>query len=241
MEIKKENIVVILIILKIYILCVIYFDMYKSLSLYDSNYITQSLDIQIRKLYFFEYKTKKKLKKICKKYDNEPFIMIDVGAHNGDTAFAISPHFKNINIVCIEPSEEKCNFIDAISAKNNIDNIFTFNYGVSNERGRGSLDKETPFDLIYSARHKVVKGTDFEIIKMDDIDYKYPIKIINLDVEGLEFEALQGAKNILINDEPEIILESKHSDINKIEGFLKNLGYKKSQWKTSRNYYFYKN
>jgi len=101
------------------------------------------------------------------------------------------------------------------------------------------LFKRTPYDFINSAQHKITECNDFNIIKIDDLDYKYPVKVINLDVEGYELKALQGAKKILINDGAELIIEFKHSDINKIETYLKNIGYIRSGWKTSRNVHFY--
>ena len=149
--------------------------------------------------------------------------MIDVGAHNGDTAFAVQPYCKNMNIVCIEPSKEKCGYIRNICEKNNIDNISVFNYAVSNKNSRGSLNKKTPYGFIDSSQHKITNGDDFDIIKIDDLNYMYPVKIINLDVEGYELKALQGAENILINDGPEIIVEIKHSDSASIEAYLKNI------------------
>ena len=54
---------IILLILVIYVT----FDRYEPLSLYSSKYLFQSIDHYTRKLYFFEYATKKKIQEICKK------------------------------------------------------------------------------------------------------------------------------------------------------------------------------
>lgn len=65
------------------------------------------------------------------------------------------------------------------------------------------------------------------------------IDVIKIDVDGLEFEALQGAKNILLNDKPVIMVEIESSQIKfEIIKYLSSIGYLLIDIKNHINHFF---
>jgi FkbM family methyltransferase len=69
--------------------------------------------------------------------------------------------------------------------------------------------------------------------KLDDININEKIKLIKIDVEGSEYSAIKGAKNLIARDRPVIIAESNDPLVGV---FLAKLGYKESkEFPKSRN------
>jgi len=91
------------------------------------------------------------------------------------------------------------------------------------------LQKST---LINDNNLKNSKKEEIDLIKIDDFLGKYSKKVVHFikcDVEGYEFEALLGMKNLLINSNPELSIEIT-IDINKrikLFQFLISCGYKR--------------
>jgi FkbM family methyltransferase len=59
-------------------------------------------------------------------------------------------------------------------------------------------------------------------ITIDSLDIPHPISLIKVDVEGHEFEAIEGMENLLERDKPVLIIEGSCSEVDKL---LKGLGY----------------
>ena len=71
-------------------------------------------------------------------------------------------------------------------------------------------------------------GEKINIIRLDDISMtgNKNIKGIKIDTEGEDFKVLLGAKNIIKNYKPDIIVETRESNKIDISQFLSEFGYK---------------
>ena len=72
------------------------------------------------------------------------------------------------------------------------------------------------------------KGFDTKAIKLDSLKISKPdlqIKAIKIDTEGEDLKVLQGARNLISNHKPKIIIETRKNNIEEIINFLRNLGY----------------
>lgn len=144
-----------------------------------------------------------KMKELLPNLQDNSYI-IDVGAHVGDTGLYLAKilidnyKHKNIKIVHIEPDNSKIDFINKMANKNNLDNIITIPYGVSNKKGNGTIKKKN-----HPGAWKI-KNEENGNIKIDLIDNLCKdknISLFHIDVEGMEYECLLGSKNILKNTE----------------------------------------
>ena len=85
---------------------------------------------------FFDYFTNKRICKFCKeKLQDKKIILIDVGAHKGETIDLFSKNFFVEKIYSFEANPEVYEFLK----KKNKENIFTYNFGIG--------DIETTKDL----------------------------------------------------------------------------------------------
>ena len=130
--------------------------------------------------------------------DDEVFV--NCGASNGDTIFYYLEKFDSFKeIIALE-----------------------------NDKQRVSQFKENMMYLIPEIREKIVQIStlvDGTINKLDNLCGNYNVSLINMDIEGMELEALKGARNIIENNKPVIAVCAYHlpSDLYELPMFLKNL------------------
>jgi len=184
-----------------------------------------------------EYKTNKKLIELMRDAPNNA-IVIDSGAHVGDTGIMLAQILRDNNKSCrimeIDPHRGKIDFIKELTILNDLrDHVMIYNCGLGSSSGKGTLDKSS-----HAGGWSITKSNDgnseFDIKKLDDI-VRDKVYLIKLDVEGMEIEALRGALNIIQRDSPllmvEIIehqLKKYNTSQNEIYKFMKSLGYEKT-------------
>ena len=144
---------------------------------------------------------------------------IHAGAHCGMYAKQYAYRFQLV--YAIEPQSR--NFY---CLTNNVteENVTKIQACLLNERKRVNLYTE---DRTNSGGYFVTPGDDFHSILMDDLTGN--VGLIQLDVEGYEFEALQGGINIIKRCSPVIALETvpNYEEKNiQAAAFLFGLGYK---------------
>jgi len=108
--------------------------------------------------------------------------IIDCGAHIGDGSIAIAHALKyhkreDIIVYAIDPSKFKCDFINFIKTKNNLNNLRVLNYGLSNVNSEYKTLKQSgentgAWEWIKSDRQPDTNNDDNNInkfIKLDDL------------------------------------------------------------------------
>ena len=132
-------------------------------------------------------------------------IILDIGAHIGDTTELYRNYFSGFKIFCFEPFSESCDYLKkrfindsninivetALSNKNETKSLYVSNFSnlnslqKPNERAWGFTDK---------------KSVDVETTTLDQFCYENDIKqidILKLDVQGSELDVLIGSKTLL--------------------------------------------
>ncbi|HOV13179.1 MAG TPA: FkbM family methyltransferase [Spirochaetota bacterium] len=142
-------------------------------------------------------------------------VIFDVGANIGDYSFQLVSIFPASTIYSFEPNPTTYkNFL----SKNHYSNINIYEMGLGSERSNKKLysdgvlsQKATVISDIYKYIHKEVKDIIEYEIKIDTIDNFCKdnsiekINFLKIDTEGLEYEILKGANNIIRNKNIDII------------------------------------
>jgi FkbM family methyltransferase len=177
--------------------------------------------------------------------------IISAGSFIGDF---IIPFAKNTlgNVITFEPEPQNIIFFKKNIQINNLNNIIFSDCGLSNKKNDGYLKykgawygsqkiNEDDINVDYLGETAwVVEESNEKYtvpIKLTDLDtflfennITEEISVIQLDIEGCEMLALEGAKKTIEKNLPIIIIETIiSSDIYEI--FLKNLGYTVSEKK----------
>jgi len=180
------------------------------------------------------------VERILKKGD----VFLDIGANEGFFSIVASKSVgKYGKVVCIEPQSRLQSTILRNISENQLDNINLLQRAISDEIGTATLslspDMNTGSSGIFrTAKYKtpteMVPQTTlselFETLKMDSV------KLMKMDIEGFEYEAILGSKelfekglieNIALELHP-TILERRGKPESDITKFLEKHGYKKN-------------
>lgn len=89
---------------------------------------------------------------------------------------------------------------------NNLTNITIYPCAIGEYDGNSTLKHIDEKGLEMGTRSEIGKGYDIIMSKLDSIITE-KIDLIHLDLEGYEFQALKGAKQLIERDKPIIVLE----------------------------------
>ena len=156
-------------------------------------------------------------------------VCIDIGANIGNHSLYFSDYYRKV--YSFEPSEKIFNVLSLNSKL--VNNIQCFNFGCSNEDKTAllySISTNRGGSYISSEE----KEGETEKIEVKPLDAALQdignIGLIKIDVEGHEYEVLEGAKKTIKDNMPIILFEQHENDFSdnsspSIE-FLRKVGYK---------------
>ena len=156
--------------------------------------------------------------------------IIDVGAHIGDLALPLAKALENsgrsdIIIYAIDPSKQKCEFMQRIARKNMLKNIKIINTGLTDKDDiiyyHNKRDDENTGGLMWyenTNSKEIIKDigpNDSENMNFKTLDslvnsgeISHKIGIYHIDVEFMEIEVLKGSKMLVDRDKPILLIES---------------------------------
>jgi FkbM family methyltransferase len=157
--------------------------------------------------------------------------IIDLGAWIGDNSIPWAKNIKNI-VYAIDPSTDNINFINEMCYINDVSNVKTLNYAIS-DKNEILMTKDNLNHCSFVYKNKKNINNEKKYINAVSLDYLLQEKIINnigyihLDVEGMEFKVLKGSIYIIKKYNPIITFEQhlKIDNYNNILSFLNDLEY----------------
>lgn len=145
-------------------------------------------------------------------------VILDIGTCNGDMSAVFAKWIPKGKIILVEPSPDFWSIIRATFEANDITNFECFEVLVSNETleippkipvGTWTESSNNPIKLETGFAHLNEKPK-IPVMKIDDMGLEH-VDIITIDIEGSEYEALQGAKELILRDKP-ILFVSVHPE-----------------------------
>jgi FkbM family methyltransferase len=89
---------------------------------------------------------------------------------------------------------------------NNLTNVSLYSQSIGESNGSSTLKVTDESGLEMGPRSEIGNGIVVKMVKLDTFITE-KIDLIHLDLEGYEFEALKGAKELIERDKPIIVLE----------------------------------
>lgn len=166
--------------------------------------------LKILKNESYEKEMTEQISSILKTGDN----FVDLGSNEGYFSMIASGLIGQTGkVIAIEPQERLWNVIINNSILNNCSNIQILPYGISSVPGEATMMLYTNFNTgasslspnfnfyisLISIRKRFYKRQKIQIKTLDGLSPSLPkkVKLIKIDIEGFEYEALKGAINLL--------------------------------------------
>jgi FkbM family methyltransferase len=158
--------------------------------------------------------------------------IVDIGAYNGDSLKTFNKHFPHTKkIFCLEPMQ--ANFQELVK------NIKEWKLGkaIALQFAIGDKDDEkVQFDedfTLNSTAHtsKYIEDSSGNYVltkTLDSLFTQEDIDLIKMDIEGYELKAIDGAKNIIKNQTPHLIISAYHASDHIVKIVHQILNYNKN-------------
>lgn len=173
---------------------------------------------------------------------------LDIGANVGIYSLFFRKKYDS-KIFLFEPDILNIIALHKTKYLNNLNNFHIFPFALSkyNEITNFLVDEITGLTGTLSLkrnepqkRMSLTKKKEIISIKLDQFINLIPkTSWVKIDVEGHEFEVIQGMLEIINRDRPKLIIESDKDNINKIQNLLSNLNYQVTKIKEDMNYIFF--
>jgi FkbM family methyltransferase len=145
--------------------------------------------------------------------------IVDIGAQSG--AFCLmSQFFPNTTWYCFEPDPLNFSLLSENIILNNIINVKLFQEALSDKIGESEFNICKKHRGLNTLGEKLKRFTEEESFKinvnlntLDNIFEQNKVDLIKIDTEGAEYSILQGAKSLLKNSRPKILLEYSNDNL----------------------------
>lgn len=150
--------------------------------------------------------------------------ILDIGANMGSFTIPLAYYNPQYTFMAFEPQRRVYYQLCANIAINKLNNVLAHNVALGKERtellidvpdydnepniGAFSLDKEVREHDDYLCKTKSVKQS-INVFTLDRFTFEHNIKLIKIDVEGMELDVLKGgAETLKMNNYPPILFEA---------------------------------
>ena len=168
-------------------------------------------------------------------------LFIDVGANIGNHSIYFAKFLAD-HVVCVEPSIELQGVLKNNLEANKLTNYSLIRCGAGASFGYGELvyplDKRSkmgmariectsgPQDKHSKNNYVKVRTIDSIVKNLDSSLRSLPVKLIKIDVEGMQLDVLKGARFVLESQRPQLIVEANdHKEQDELNSFLREFGY----------------
>lgn len=152
-------------------------------------------------------------------------IFIDVGAHFGFYCAYLYDLYELV--VAVEPDQRNLPLLE--ETLKNVKNSLIINKAVTSYNGKVFFKQDASSAQSAVCSQITDNTVELESVSIDSIwnDLnREKIGCIKIDTEGHESEVLKGAKNVIENCTPDLLIEATYNNIEKYLDWLQELGYK---------------
>ncbi len=160
-----------------------------------------------------------------RQYLDSESVVVDVGCNTGNHLVYFAKVAKVGKVIPIEFHPRAIELLKKNISLNQIANIdlSKLGYAVACSRGKAILKEHPARDLCLTEVCAAEDG-DIEILPLDELIAE-KVHLIKIDVQSLELEVLEGAKRIIADSKPDLLVEVMQVNQVPFQTFLKKMGY----------------
>jgi len=212
-----------------------------------------------RELIITQRYEEKEINFLKKLYDKNTFeYFLDIGANCGYYSVKLANEFDNLKVIAFEPNKDAfTKFSNTLKVNTKLRNrIKINNFGLSNSSGQLEMTSLEKFGYLQSGGSTIINENEKKFINTrifkcnfkigkEVLKFKSKKLCIKIDVEGHEYNVIEGLKELLEENKVILQIEITEKSFKKTDNFLKSIGYKsfnkffgRSQWLSN---FYYKN
>lgn len=154
-------------------------------------------------------------------------VVVDVGAHIGTDviplAKEVGPHGQ---VFAFEPQAPVCAILSKNAEQNHLDNVQTFNVALGSGTGTASLPPINYEEVRNFGGIALEQGDEVPVASLDQFITLTRCDLMKIDVEGMERQVLEGARETIARCRPVIYVENDREDKSAaLIQMIKSLGY----------------
>ncbi len=153
-------------------------------------------------------------------------ICVDVGANTGNHTVFFAKVLGAKTVIPVEPNPATIPVLKRTIDKNRLSNVDTSKLGIGVGRASGRFDIETG-RRGYLGTARLNPNIDGSIpVEPLDALLTEPVDLLKIDVEMMEIDVLEGARHLIENNQPVLLIEVQDENINALLVILDNLRYR---------------
>ena len=137
-------------------------------------------------------------------------LVLDVGAHVGNHTFYLA-NAVQARIEAFEPNTELADAMEATIEHSGLQDLVTVHaVGVGREAGTARFKAEVPDNL--GAQELETGEGGIPVVTLDACAFEGTVRLLKIDVEGMELEVLEGESLLLAKDRPLLYIECRDEE-----------------------------
>lgn len=163
-------------------------------------------------------------------------VILDIGANIGNHTIFFAKECNAKKIYSFEPTQKTFQILRENIRINHVDSMV-----VAMNIALGARDQKV--DMVGDDRdsgsnrvEECING-DTVMNTLDSLSINERIDLVKIDVEGYEYEVLEGAEKTIVRDKPDIFIEIFDVNYDKVNGLLNRMGYE-CDFRTEQDYLY---
>lgn len=157
-------------------------------------------------------------------------LILDVGCNIGNHSLYMASA-TGCRVEAFEPNPDLCEAFQKSIELNGLDGRVTLHsVGVGSRKAKAHFVNANPDNLGAQSLTLIENSDDeesYDVITLDSVTFSSIVKVMKIDVEGMELEVLRGAIELIHRDRPALFVEAKaEEDYSSILALLSSLGYR---------------
>lgn len=154
-------------------------------------------------------------------------LILDIGANIGNHSLFMASIGK-CKVMSFEPNKHLAeSLLRSIQINKLSNNIEVIQKGLGKKYSFAEFESDISHNLGAQSLSTTDKNGSIEVVTLDSLDIQEKVRLIKIDVEGMELDVLKGSEETLKEYKPLLYLEAeKQEDFKLLNHFLEKLGYK---------------